>query len=132
MTEEKKSRGGAALSGGGKAKSSKSSKSAKKKKKRPHRVAVERAEGGYISEHSFPPGEDEGGGLPSRFVLPDMSALHGHMDEHMGPEEQAAMAAAGMGGSGAGGTGSVPGTGDVPSAAPPVIPPRRRPSLLAG
>lgn len=72
-----------------KSKKKKDSKKEAARKRRIRKMHLERsANGGYIAEHDYYPGEDK---LPvdsERFALSDMDGLHGHMDEHMGPEEE--------------------------------------------
>src|SRR5271170_1775267 len=47
------------------------------------------ANGGYIARHDMEPGED--GEMPQSedHILPDMAAVHDHMDEHMGDGQDA-------------------------------------------
>ncbi len=72
-----------------KSKKKKDSKKEAARKRRLRKLHLERsANGGYIAEHDYYPDENK---LPvdsERFALSDMAGLHGHMDEHMGPEEE--------------------------------------------
>lgn len=64
----------------------------KKSKKKVDHVKVRKAKGGYIAEnHHTAPGEHP----MEEHVLPNMDALHEHMDEHMGSPDGAPDASAG-------------------------------------
>jgi len=90
--KKSKSRAGAAMSGEDKAKS-KPKKAAKKKSRKVHRMEIKRAaNGGYIATHHFKQEPGEVGPAPESEdnALSDMNQLHDHLDEHMGPEDEAA------------------------------------------
>lgn len=100
--------------------SHKSKSKSKHKGKKPHSIHIRRGKsGGFIATHHHLPDEDGVTPESEDHVVPDMSALHDHMDQMMGdqgaapvpaPPPDAAAAAAG------GGPG--PGAG----APPPVVP----------
>jgi len=71
----------------------KDKKSKKKGGKRVKEMHVRRgASGGYIAKHDFERPTDASQPMPEseEHILPDMEALHDHMDEHMGEEQQEA------------------------------------------
>lgn len=71
----------------------KDKKAKKKGGKRVKEMHVRRgASGGYIAKHDFERPTDAMAQMPEseEHILPDMNALHDHMDEHMGEEQQEA------------------------------------------
>jgi hypothetical protein len=120
MAEEKTSRAHSAMSGGSK-KSSKKSKT----KKHPKEIHIRRGKsGGFIAKHihdADPNSPDTAPEPDEEHVLPDLEALHSHMDANMGdqaPVPQAApspdMSQAGPAAAGA----AAPGPGGPPAPAP--------------
>lgn len=91
MAEEKNSRAHSAMSGGSK-KSSKKSKT----KKHPKEVHIRRGKsGGFIAKHihdTDPNSPDTAPEPDEEHVLPDMDALHQHLDANMGDQAAAPQA----------------------------------------